>query len=181
MQIYRRGKMGKHCASVFCTTLILALITQVWLFPETTTATLTKIDKVVVLKSKRLLMLYENGEIIKSYKIALGRNPEGRKTRAGDMRTPEGLYYLDRRNANSRFHRALHISYPNADDIRYARERGLSTGRDVMIHGLPNGYEDVGKWHRTYDWTKGCIAVTNPEIEEIWALVPDGTPIQIEP
>ncbi len=162
-------------------TLILSILTLTCFFPENSMATLPKADKVVVIKSERLMMLLKDGEIIKSYKVALGRNPEGRKVRRGDDRTPEGLYYLDRRNINSRFHRALHISYPNSEDVQYAKAHGVSPGSDIMIHGLPKGYEDVGKWHRTYDWTKGCIAVTNSEIDEIWSLVPDGTPIEIEP
>jgi len=173
--------MGRHFFSVFGMSLFFSVLTLTCFFPATGMATITKADKVVVIKSERLMILLKDGEIIKSYKVALGRNPEGRKMRQGDDKTPEGLYYLDRRNGNSRFYRSLHISYPNADDIRYARAHGISPGRDIMIHGLPNGYGDVGKWHRTYDWTKGCIAVTNSEIDEIWTLVPNGTPIDIEP
>lgn len=126
-------------------------------------------------------MLLKNGEILKTYKVALGRNPIGQKMQRGDKKTPEGTYYLDRRTANSKFHRALHISYPNAADIRKARALGVSPGSDVMIHGLPKGFDDLGETHRTIDWTKGCIALTNDEIDEIWRLVPDGTPIEIKP
>ncbi len=162
-------------------TLIFTFLAQFLIFPQSSVAMLTKADKVLVIKSERLLVLLKDGVIVKSYKIALGRNPEGRKVRQGDTRTPEGVYYLDRRNGNSRFYRALHISYPNAEDIRSAKAHGVSPGRDIMIHGLPKGYEDLGEWHRTYDWTKGCIAVTNSEIDEIWKLVPDGTPIEIKP
>lgn len=173
--------MGRRFLPVFRMTLIFSVLTHIWFFPGNSMAMLTKADKVVVVKSERLMMLLKNGEIIRSYKVALGRNPEGRKVRQGDARTPEGVYYLDRRNSNSRFHRALHISYPNADDIRHAKAHGVSPGRDIMIHGLPKSFEDVGEWHRTIDWTKGCIAVTNTEIDEIWTLVPDGTPIEIKP
>ena len=144
-------------------------------------ASLTKADKVVVLKGNRLLMLLKEGLVLKIYKVALGRSPVGQKIQQGDTKTPEGSYYLDRRIANSRFYRALHISYPNADDIQNAKALGVEPGRDIMIHGLPKGFDDVGPSHRKYDWTKGCIAVTNSEIEEIWGLVPDGTPIEIKP
>ncbi len=173
--------MKKSILTVFAVSLFFVVSANLWIFPENSMAMLTKADKVVVIKSERLLVLLKNGEIIKSYKVALGRSPEGRKERQGDARTPEGLYSLDRRNGNSRFHRALHISYPNADDIRYAKSHGVSPGRDIMIHGLPKSFEDVGEWHRIVDWTKGCIAVTNSEIDEIWKLVPDGTPIEIKP
>lgn len=173
--------MRRNILSVFGITLFFVVLNLLWIFPENSMAMLTQADKVVVIKSERLLVLLRNGEIIKSYKVALGKRPEGPKERAGDSRTPEGLYSLDRRNVNSRFHRALHISYPNADDIRHAKEHGVSPGRDIMIHGLPKSFEDVGEWHRIVDWTKGCIAVTNSEIDEILKLVPDGTPIEIKP
>ena len=111
----------------------------------------------------------------------MGGDPVGAKTQHGDHKTPEGGYVLDRRNANSKFHRALHISYPNAKDREQARKRGVAPGGDIMLHGLPNGYGAIGGAHRLKDWTDGCIAVTNEEIEEIWRLVPDGTPIEISP
>jgi murein L,D-transpeptidase YafK len=114
-----------------------------------------------------------------SYSVALGKNPSGQKSKAGDYRTPEGLYHIDARNPNSRFHLALHVSYPNADDVARARARGISTGGDIMIHGLPNGQGTAGVTHRNYDWTNGCVAVTDQEIEEIWNAVPVGTPIRI--
>ncbi|MEW6002583.1 MAG: L,D-transpeptidase family protein [Nitrospirota bacterium] len=142
---------------------------------------LAKADKVVVIKSKRILMLLRDGEIWKTYKIALGKQPAGHKIFAGDKRTPEGNYFLDRRNMESRFHLSIHISYPNESDIFYARKLGVSPGGDIMIHGLPAKLEGIGKFHRIRDWTDGCIAVTNSEIEEMWQLVPDGTPIEIRP
>jgi murein L,D-transpeptidase YafK len=144
-------------------------------------ASLVKADKVLVMKGERTMLLMKGDEVIKSYKVALGRNPVGHKVRMGDKRTPEGEYYLDRRNPKSRFYRSMHISYPNNQDIQNARARGFEPGRDVMIHGLPKGYGDLGKWHRTYDWTKGCIAVTNSEMDEIWDMVSDGTRIEIRP
>ncbi len=138
-------------------------------------------DKVLVVKHTRELQLLNGGRVFKTYKVALGGEPNGPKTQQGDHKTPEGSYVLDRRNARSQFHRALHISYPNAKDREQARKRGIAPGGDIMLHGLPNGYGAIGTAHRLKDWTDGCIAVTNEEIEEIWGLVPDGNPIEIRP
>ena len=138
-------------------------------------------DRVVVLKKERTLQLLSQGKVIKSYKVALGGDPVGSKTQRGDHKTPEGAYVLDSRNAHSQFHKAIHISYPNARDRVAARARGVSPGGDVFVHGLPNGYRWVGASHRLKDWTDGCIAVTDEEIEEIWSAVADGTPIEIRP
>jgi len=138
-------------------------------------------DRVVVLKKNRTLELMSGGKVIKSYKVALGGEPVGPKGRKGDHKTPEGLYILDSRNAHSQFHRSMHISYPNARDRRQARAQGVSPGGDVFVHGLPNGYGWAGTAHRMKDWTDGCIAVSNEEIEEIWNAVADGTPIEIRP
>lgn len=138
-------------------------------------------DRVVVEKAARTLSLYHEGRLLKTYNVALGPNAKGRKEREGDGRTPEGTYVIDSRKADSAFHRALHISYPNAHDRTHARLLGVSPGGDIMIHGLPNGMGFIGKAHRLRDWTQGCIAVTNDEIEEIWRVVPNGTPIEINP
>jgi murein L,D-transpeptidase YafK len=137
-------------------------------------------DKVVVVKSERKLMLMKNDKLMKTYRIALGTDPLGPKTRQGDHKTPEGSYLLDRHNQRSQFHRSIHISYPNADDRTRARRLGVSPGGDIFLHGLPNGYEP--SHNQTFeDWTDGCIAVTDPEIDEIFRAVPDGTPIEIKP
>lgn len=149
--------------------------------PKNISASLIKADKVVLIKSKRVLILLIQGEIFKTYKVALGKEPNGHKTKAGDKKTPEGTYKLDSRKPDSKFHLAIHISYPNESDVVNAHKRGVSPGGDVMIHGLPHDLGRVGKLHRLSDWTNGCIAVTNSEIEEIWRLVPDGTPIEIRP
>lgn len=138
-------------------------------------------DRVVVLKKERTLELLCRRKIIKSYRVALGSDPVGRKTQQGDHKTPEGVYVLDSRNVHSQFHKSIHISYPNARDRAAAQARGVSPGGDVFVHGLPNGYGWVGTSHRLKDWTDGCIAVTNEEIEEIWNAVADGTPIEIRP
>jgi murein L,D-transpeptidase YafK len=113
--------------------------------------------------------------------VALGGTPVGAKEQQGDHKTPEGRYILDRRNAKSRFYKSIHVSYPNEQDKERAARRGVSPGGDIMIHGLPNGFGWLGATHRAQDWTDGCVAVTNQEIDEIWELVPDGTPIEIRP
>jgi murein L,D-transpeptidase YafK len=138
-------------------------------------------DRVLVVKSARTLTLLNHGHVLKTYKVALGGDPIGAKTRQGDHKTPEGIYVLDRRNAHSQFYRAIHISYPNVRDRERARTLGASPGGDIMLHGLPNGYRWIGKGHRARDWTDGCIAVTDEEMDEIWRAVPDGTVIDIRP
>jgi murein L,D-transpeptidase YafK len=136
-------------------------------------------DKVVVLKRERKLLLINGNEVLKTYTVYLGGSPVGIKIREGDRKTPEGSYVLDRHNAHSQYHRSIHISYPNAEDVARARKLGVSTGGDLFIHGLPNGYG--GPSQQLGDWTDGCIAVTNAEIDEIWRVVADGTPIEIKP
>jgi murein L,D-transpeptidase YafK len=141
----------------------------------------TLADRVVVRKSSRTLELYRDGELLRSYSIALGRNPSGHKQQEGDGKTPEGSYVLDYRNPRSSYRKALHVSYPSAADTAAARSRGVSPGGLIMVHGVRNGLGFVGRLHRLFDWTDGCIALTDREIDEIWRIVPDGTPIQIEP
>jgi murein L,D-transpeptidase YafK len=138
-------------------------------------------DRVVVFKKERAMQLLSRGKVIRTYKVALGGEPIGAKSRQGDHKTPEGVYVLDSRNAHSRFYKSIHISYPSAHDRATARENGVSPGGDVFVHGLPKGYGWVGASHRAKDWTDGCIAVTNEEIDEIWLSVRDGTPIEIRP
>ena len=139
------------------------------------------VDRILIEKSTRRLMLISQGEVLKSYKIALGGNPIGPKERQGDNKTPEGTYVIDARNRDSRFHLSLHISYPNERDKKRAKELGVSPGGDIMIHGIKNGFSWVGDAHTGVDWTKGCIAVTDQEIEEIDKLAPNGTIVEIRP
>jgi len=137
------------------------------------------IDKILIEKKARRLTLLSKENVIKTYKIVLGRNPEGAKEKEGDNKTPEGIYKIDSRNNKSAYHLALHISYPNEKDKNRAKELGVSPGGSIMIHGIKNGLGWVGSFHRWFDWTKGCIAVTNKEIEEIYKLVPNGTVVEI--
>jgi murein L,D-transpeptidase YafK len=148
---------------------------------QTSSAAGLHADRVVVLKKERTLQLLNRGKVIKTYKVALGGDPVGAKTRQGDHKTPEGVYVLDFRNAHSQFYKSIHISYPSERDRAEARKKGAPPGGDVFVHGLPNGYRYVGAAHRLKDWTDGCVAVTDDEIDEIWRAVPDGTPIEIRP
>ena len=138
-------------------------------------------DWILVEKKARRLTLFRDSKPLKSYDIALGRQPEGPKRFQGDNKTPEGRYRIASRKQNSDFHRALRISYPSPDDDAFAAQQNRSAGGDIMIHGLPNGMGSMGRLHLLRDWTAGCIAVTNAEIEELWRTVPDGTPIEIRP
>ena len=130
---------------------------------------------VVVNKSRREMLLLRGESILRSYRIALGREPVGHKCQRGRWPTPEGRYTIDRRNPKSKYHLSLHVSYPDADDVARAQQTAVDPGGDIMIHGLKDGQRVEG------DWTQGCIAVTNEEMDEIWSLVPDGTPIVIHP
>jgi len=136
---------------------------------------------VIVHKKARVLLLMSHGTEIKRYNVALGKRPVGAKLRQGDKRTPEGTYVLDYRNPKSQYYKSIHISYPNQADKARAKAQGVPPGGDIFIHGLPNGQGWIGAAHRAYDWTDGCIAVTNEEMDEIWKLVADGTPIEITP
>lgn len=140
-----------------------------------------KADSILVYKAKREMLLLAQGKTIKRYRIALGDAPVGPKQQEGDERTPEGVYVIDYRNKNSHYHRSLHISYPNAADRNAAKKRGVNPGGMIMIHGLPNQFKGPDSTVVGYDWTDGCIAVSNTEIEEIWDLVSDGTRIEIKP
>lgn len=138
-----------------------------------------KADKVIVVKTERKLYLLRDGSVVRSYRVALGPNPVGHKIFQGDGRTPEGLYTLDWRNDASRFYRAIHISYPNDEDSLRAAQFGGAPGGLVMIHGQPaDGFRGSNPY---FDWTEGCIALSNREMDEIWAAVDDGTPIEILP
>ena len=142
---------------------------------------LKRADRIVIVKSAHTMTLTNGKEVLKVYSVALGRSPVGPKTRKGDHKTPEGMYIIDFKRPTSRFYRALHISYPNEADREQARRFSLDPGGDVEIHGIENGLGSIGGLHRTVDWTDGCIAVTNSEIDEIWNSVEVGTPVEIKP
>ena len=164
-----------------CVWTAAALFTWLVASPAQQPSQNQKADSILILKKDHLLELISAGKPIRTYKVALGQGGLEPKTREGDGRTPEGRYIVDRRNAASEYHLSLHISYPNGDDRRRAAKLGVARGGDIMIHGLPNGKGWIGPVHRSFDWTLGCIAVTDAEIEEIWKLVPVGTPVEIRP
>jgi murein L,D-transpeptidase YafK len=142
-------------------------------------ADLSAVDRIVVEKSQRRMDLMSGETVVRSYEIALGSAPEGDKQQEGDGKTPEGKYVIEGRNPSSAFHLSLKISYPDAADRAAAATRNVSPGGDIFIHGAPNWWLLAGQ--PPGDWTRGCIAVTKAEIEEIWRLVPDGTPVEIRP
>jgi murein L,D-transpeptidase YafK len=138
-------------------------------------------EKIVVEKAARKLHLIIDGEPFRTFDIALGIRPEGDKEHEGDFKTPEGAYWLDTRNPNSEFFLSIHVSYPNDDDARQARSKGLQPGGAIMIHGQPNEPTRSEAYYRTRDWTNGCIAVSNSDMIDIWLMTPDNTPIEIKP
>lgn len=144
--------------------------------PEDAKADLVRIEK----ESHRLTLL-ARGRPLKTYRVALGHGGLQAKSMEGDGRTPEGRYSIDKHLERSAFHRALHISYPSKQQIASAKAHHVTPGGAVMIHGLRNGLGWIGAWHRLFDWTNGCIAVTNGEMDEIWRAVPDGTTVEIVP
>jgi murein L,D-transpeptidase YafK len=137
-------------------------------------------DSIVIEKKAHRLTLYHMGRPIRTYLVALGADVDKDKVSAGDRRTPEGLFYIDDRNPYSQYHLALQISYPDASHRARAEALGVSPGGNIMIHGLPNGKGRTGAFHRTVDWTNGCIALTDEEMDEIWSVVPTGTPVLIK-
>jgi murein L,D-transpeptidase YafK len=151
------------------------------LTPQSPPQPIGKADFVKVDKSDRTMQLLRDDAIIATYKIALGDAPEGHKQQEGDERTPEGRYIIDWRNPKSGYFLSLHISYPNEGDKAVANAAGVSPGGMIMIHGQPNGYASAAPVLQAFDWTNGCIAVTNDEMQQIWDAVPDGTPIEITP
>lgn len=144
-------------------------------------AALPLADSVIVRKSQRTLELLRKGEVLRSYKIALGLRPEGHKEFEGDFRTPEGKYKLIRRNPNSEYFLSILVSYPNEADVKHARKLGQRPGGAIMIHGQPNMPKKPRDYYSNVDWTEGCIAVSNSDMVEIWLMTPPDTPIEIRP
>ena len=139
------------------------------------------VDKVLVVKSERKLLLLSRGEVLKSYRVSLGKRPDGPKQREGDKRTPEGFYWIDWRKVSDKYNLAMHISYPNELDQQQAQKKGVAPGGMIMIHGTPLDEEYPEWFFSTLDWTEGCIAMRNNDIREVWSLVKDGTLIEIRP
>ena len=156
-------------------------ISSLPLFPRGYRAPKYLVDKVVVYKQYHQMMLYKNNQVVRKYWIALSDRPQGHKIQEGDRRTPEGTYTLDYVKENSYYYRAFHISYPNPQDIANARKRGVSPGGMIMVHGQPPSNSEYHETVQRSDWTNGCIAILNPEMDEFISLVDPGTPIEINP
>lgn len=169
----------KWTRRILLTVIIIGLI--YYFLPETGLPTDIKIDKLIVTKGQRTMEAYSNGQLVKTYKISLGRNPLGDKQHQGDKRTPEGEYTISEKNPNSGFHKNLGVSYPNTTDKKEAQQLGLDPGGEIKVHGLRNGFGFIGKFHRLFNWTAGCVAVTDDEIDELYRAVDLGTPIIIKP
>ena len=175
------NKMGRKTIGLTAAGLVLAGLATWSVWPASALPADAKADLVVVHKATRRLDLYQHGALLKSYSVSLGRHPEGPKRQQGDGRTPEGEYVLDYRKPDSSFYRALHISYPAPADRAAARAQGVDPGGLLMVHGMKNGLGWLGRLHLAIDWTDGCVAVTDREMDEIWRAVSDGTKIILEP
>lgn len=166
---------------VFATIIVSLFVFGGMHFFLRATEPLVQIDYILVEKSNRVMSVFFKKQQLKTYKIALGFSPRGPKEKTGDGKTPEGPYFITHKNSHSAYHRSLKISYPNVQDMENARKKGISTGGEIMIHGLKNGLGWIGWFHHYWDWTRGCIAVTNEEIEELFKATPLGTKIEIRP
>lgn len=166
---------------VIVVALVLLVSGFCMLFSEDAGCGDPRVDLIKIDKSARKLSLFAKGELVSQYSIALGPEPIGPKRSEGDGRTPEGNYVIDSRNPHSQFYKSLHISYPNQNDRAQSQRLGVRPGANIMIHGIKNGLGWLGPLHRLSDWTQGCIAVTDSEIDEIWRLVPDSTKVEIAP
>jgi murein L,D-transpeptidase YafK len=151
------------------------------LLPSVSASAAETADRVVVYKERRVLQLFQGERLLREYPVALGGNPVGHKAREGDRKTPEGIYVLDWRNSASSFYKSIHISYPRPQDIEAAATKGVDPGGMIMIHGQPNYFAWLAFLTQMFDWTDGCIAVTNAEMDEIWDMVPNNTAIEINP
>lgn len=157
---------------------IWTLITLLLVLPTLSCAVSNpmKADKILVFKRDKYMLLLKDGKVLRRYNVTLGRNLSGHKQMEGDYRTPEGVYTISEKKPQSRFYKSLRISYPNCEDIERAAELGVDPGGDIMIHGIEKRYAKRGN---PYIWTRGCIALPNPQMEEVWTLVDAGTPIEI--
>lgn len=158
-----------------------ASLTPTEAYPQGPLPDSLRFDSLLLEKSTRRLSAFSGGKIVRVYLVALGENPIGHKQFEGDRRTPEGRYVINDKNARSAYYKNLGISYPNAEDRKRAKALGKSPGGDIKIHGLAPHFADIGAAHRSTDWTYGCVAVTNPEMEELFSRTPVGVPIEIRP
>ena len=175
-----KNTIGKKLFYVVCIFIIAIGAYNIW--PEHKLAADAKIDFLLVEKSMRTMKAYSGTQLLKTYKISLGGNPTGHKVFEGDEKTPEGIYAINDRNPHSGYHKNLGVSYPNVTDREKAKTIGKSPGGDIKIHGLRNGaFRMINKLHRLTDWTNGCIAVTNSEIDELYKAVVPNAKIEIRP
>jgi murein L,D-transpeptidase YafK len=170
----------KKLTSLILLTVVLMGVAY-YFFPEQKLPADKKIDKIIVRKNDRIMEVYSGGEVIKTYTVSLGRNPVGDKQSEGDKRTPEGHYRVISKNPDSQYHKNLGISYPDNNDIAEAEKNNVKPGGEIKIHGIRNGFGFIGKFQRLTDWTAGCIALTDEEVDELYARVEIGTPIIITP
>lgn len=177
----RRPGLGVHLRMMFPMILVFMLVTSPAAVQAETPQAVPKSDRVVVKKSQRELLLLKSSRVIYVFPIALGDEPEGDKLEEGDWRTPEGRYIIDWRNPDSRFYKSLHISYPNVQDRQESASAGVDPGGMIMIHGHPMGAGDRSEKYIGRDWTDGCIALKNEDMDIVWSSVDDGTPIDIFP
>ena len=161
--------------------LLIAGGLTVGLSPPSDAWAAQKADMVRVVKSKKRLYLIKDEQVFASFRVKFGADPKGHKVRQGDEKTPEGRYYLTYKNANSAYYKSIHISYPNAEDKENARRLGVDPGGDIMIHGQPNGYEWATFLIQLVNWTDGCVALTNRDMDKVWDAIDPGTPIEILP
>lgn len=163
--------------------LALALMLSLQLYSSQSYAEdkIPSITLILIEKSRHTMSVYHQDKLIKKYKIALGASPKGPKAKQGDQKTPEGEYFITSKNRSARFLLSLGISYPNLKDRENAKKMAVSPGSDILIHGVDSHYSWLGRWHTLLDWTQGCIAVTNDEVEEIYHFTPVGTKVEINP
>jgi murein L,D-transpeptidase YafK len=166
---------------IFIVLLLIIGATIYNLYPEKKLPPNTKIDYLLVKKSKRQLAVYASHKLLKTYQISLGDSPVGDKEVEGDEKTPEGIYTINAKNQNSGYHKNLGVSYPNKEDIAKAKTLGKLPGGDIKIHGIRNKLGFIGKLQRLFDWTNGCMALTNNEVDELYFAVKIGTRIDIRP
>lgn len=160
---------------------MLRLLFLVALFCQNLAWADPSVELVRVLKSEHKLQLVSEGKVLREFKVALGSNPIGHKQQEGDGKTPEGIYILDYKKSDSAFYRAVHISYPNSTDIASAKARGVNPGGSVMIHGQKNGLGWLSFVNQRFDWTNGCVALNNSDMDILWAVIREGTKIEISP